>query len=79
MGRGKGARSGLCDLLDSSLAAGKATLASSVGVADVTEGAAAAGSHERNTTGHDCEVIMRVTVWSVRLGNLVRIPRYPLD
>ena len=78
MGRGKGARSGLCDLLDRSLAAGKATLASSVGVADVTEGAAAAGSHERNTTGHDCEV-MRVTVWSVRLENLVRIPRYPLD
>ena len=38
----------------------RATLASSVGVADIAEGAAAGSSPERNTTGHDCEV--RVTV-----------------
>jgi hypothetical protein len=50
----------LGDLLDSFLATAKATLASSVGVADIAEGAAAGSSPERNTTGHDCEV--RVTV-----------------
>ena len=48
------------DLLDSFIAAAKATLTSSVGVADIAEGAAAGGSPERNTTSHDCEV--RVTV-----------------
>ena len=48
------------DLLDSFLAAAKATLTSIVGVADIAEGAAAGGSPERNTTSHDCEV--RVTV-----------------